>query len=217
MILGAKTLRACQVCGKPFYGSDARFYCPDCAKAKKLDTVIKIRTCQDCGVEFFGGPRARRCPACARKAKQETDKKAKKRGVRRPLGSIDKCEICGMEYTVTSGRQKYCSEYCQRKGTLEWQKEHKKGYNKKSGQDIMYHERKKKTKKICAYCLREFSDNTCSNLCSDYCRSEQRKINQCKADIKRGYNRDLEKYKKAREDYRKKVGTDNNENRFLKV
>ena len=131
-----KTLRACQVCGRAFYGSADCNYCPSCAKDKKLNTVVKIRTCQDCGIEFHGGPRARRCPHCARKAQQEVNRQCKKSGANRPLGSIDKCVICGKEYTVVSGRQKYCSGACQRKGVLEWQREHKRGYNKASGQDV---------------------------------------------------------------------------------
>lgn len=132
--MGYRTKRACQVCCKPFYGSTDCHYCPACARVKKLDTVVKIRACQDCGVEFYGGPRARRCPDCAYKAKQETDKQHKKMGAKRPLGSIDKCVICGKEYTVVSGRQKYCSGTCQRKGVLAWQRENKKVYNKISGQ-----------------------------------------------------------------------------------
>ena len=73
-----RTKRACQVCGKPFYGGADCHYCPECAKAKKLDTVVKIRTCADCAAEFFGGPRARRCLDCAYKAVQETNKQHKR-------------------------------------------------------------------------------------------------------------------------------------------
>lgn len=198
-----KTKRACQVCGKPFYGSTDHHYCPLCAKVKKLDTFVKIRTCQDCKVEFYGGPRSKRCPDCAYKAKQETGKRHKKTGAKRPLGSIDKCVICGAEYTVVSGRQKYCSDACQRKGVLEWKRVHKRGYDKASGQDIKKIDRRKQTQKICVYCLRPFASDKPTNTCSDYCRKEQSKITQCVADIKRGYKRNLDKYIKVREDYRR--------------
>ncbi len=57
-----KTKRACQVCGKPFYGGDDSWYCPDRVKSKKMDAVVKIRVCQDCGVGFYGGLMARRRP-----------------------------------------------------------------------------------------------------------------------------------------------------------
>lgn len=201
-----RTKRACQVCGKPFYGSTDCHYCPDCARVKKLDTVVKIRTCKDCGIEFYGGPRARRCPDCAYKAQQETGRRHKKTGTKRPLGSIDKCVICGAEYTVVSGRQKYCSDSCQRKGVLAWQREHKRGYNKTSGQDIKKTERRKQAQKICVYCLRTFTSDKPTNTCSDYCRREQGKITQCVSDINRGYNRDYDKYIIKRDDYRREKG-----------
>lgn len=197
-----RTKRACQVCGKPFYGSTDCHYCPECAKAKKLDTVVKIRTCQDCNIEFCGGPRARRCPDCAYKAQQETGRRHKKAGTRRPLGSIDKCVICGAEYTVVSGRQKYCSDSCQRKGVLAWQREHKKGYHKTSGQDVKKMERRKQAQKICVYCLRTFTSDRPTNFCSDYCRSEQKKLHQCITDINRGYNRNYSNYINKRNKYR---------------
>lgn len=203
-----KTKRACLECGKPFYGLKDCYYCPGCAKAKKLDTVVTIRTCMDCGIEFYGGPRARRCPDCAYEAQQETSRRHKKTGTKRPLGSTDKCVICGREYTVVSGRQKYCSTDCQRKGVLEWQREHKRGYDKASGQDIKKQERRKRAQKICVYCLRAFASGTSTNTCSDYCRREQSKLAQCIADIKRGYKRDYDKYINKRDKYRKEVSLD---------
>lgn len=203
-----RTQKACQVCGKLFYGGMDCFYCPQCAKDKKIDTVVKIRTCQDCGLEFYGGPRARRCPDCAYKARQETDKIHKKSGTRRLLGSIDKCVICGKEYTVVSGRQKYCSDACQRKGVLEWQREHKRGYNKASGQDVKKMARRKQAQKVCVYCLRTFKSDTPTNFCSNYCRIEQKKLQQCISDINRGYGRNLEKYEYKKNKYREECQSD---------
>lgn len=200
-----RTKRACQVCGKPFYGGTDNFYCPECARAKKLDTVAKIRTCQDCGVKFYGGPRARRCPDCAYRAQQETNRLHKKRGTMRLLGSIDKCAICGKEYTVVSGRQKYCSDVCQRKGVLEWQREHKKGYNPASGQDVKKIERRKQAQKICVYCLRIFASDKPTNLCSDHCRREQERLRQSVADLNRGYKSDYDRLADLRERYRQAV------------
>lgn len=200
-----RTKRACQICGTPFYGGVDCHYCPKCTINKKLDTVVKIRICKDCNIKFYGGPRARRCPDCAYKAAQETSRQHKKAGTKRPLGSIDKCTICGKEYIVKSGRQKYCSDYCMKKGVLKWQMEHKKGYSKVSGQDIKKMERRSHQKKICVYCLRTFTSNTPSNLCSNECRKEQKKFIQCIGDLNRGYNRDLKKYENKRQEYRSKV------------
>lgn len=196
------------VCGKHFYGNSSDcLYCPSCAKEKRLESVIQIRICQDCGIEFSGGPRARRCPDCAYKAQQETNKRFKEQGgAMRPIGSIDKCVICGNEYTVVSGRQKYCKNpLCQRKGISEWRKQNRKGYNKLSGQDIKKQERRKQAQKICVYCLRKFTSNKPTNTCSDYCRNEHKKIRECIADINRGYDRDYDKYINKRNKYREKV------------
>lgn len=203
-----RTVRACQICGRPFRGGSGCHYCPGCAREKKLDTVVRIRTCQDCGAEFSGGPRARRCPECARRACQKTWRQYRKTGPARPLGSTDHCVICGAPYTVRSGRQMYCSVSCQRKGVLAWQREHKRGYGRTSGQDAKKAERRRKSAKICVYCLRPFSGNGSSNLCSPYCRTERGKLLQCIADVKRGKRRNLEKYEKRMEEYREECRND---------
>lgn len=204
MVKYYRTKKACQVCGKSFYGGYDCFYCPDCARDKKLDTVVRIRTCQDCGTEFYGGPRARRCPQCAHVAAI----KYKPRKTIRPIGSVDKCAICGEEYIVRSGKQKYCSEICQRKGVLEWQREHKKDYHKERQQKIKKQERRDAQIKICIYCLKPFKSDTATNLCSDYCRTEHIKLRQCLADVKRGQKRNLDQYLEKREDYRKQVSSE---------
>ena len=196
-----KTKKVCQMCGAIYEGKKDCHYCPKCAKEKKIDTVLKKRICKDCGIEFLGGPRAKRCPNCSFKAASKNRSKITKR----PLGSTDKCVICGKEYIVKSGRQKYCSDECQRIGVLAWQREHKKGYNKASGQDIKRKERKQAQMKACVYCMRPFKSDVSTNLCSDYCRTEYKKLQMCKADIKRGQKRNLQKYIDAMIAYRAKV------------
>ena len=199
-----RTVRVCQVCGKEFHGHPDNHYCQDCAKSKKLDTVLRIRICQDCDAKFLGGPRASRCQNCAEKAAKENAKRFRQKGAARPLGSIDKCTICGEDYIVTAGRQKYCSK-CQRIGILQWQREHKKDYHKNPDIVAKKQERRNQQEKVCIYCLRSFKANSPSSLCSDYCRKEQKKLVQCIADIKRGYNRDLKKYEEKRDKYREEV------------
>ena len=78
----------------------------------------------------------------------------------------------------------------------------KKGYSKASGQDIKKQKRRKQAQKICVYCLRTFMSNTSTNVCSDYCRVEQKKLTQCISDINRGYKRNYDKYIKRRNEYR---------------
>lgn len=200
-----KTKKACQICGKPFYGLMDNFYCPECARKRKSESVIKLRSCQDCGIEFFGGPRAKRCPDCASQAQRENKKRYQSRGAQRPIGSVDICQWCGAEYIVNSGRQKYCSVKCQRSAVLLWQREHKKEYHKISEQIEHKRERRSNVKKICVYCGQEFSSNAPTNVCSEKCRYEQQKISMCIADINRGRKRDLQKYLDKREAARKEI------------
>lgn len=196
-------MKSCAVCGTLFYGGPDRFYCPGCAQAKKSGSTLRPRSCQDCGVKFLGGPRARRCPSCAQAARANY-----KRGpTARPIGSTDFCALCGNEYTVAAGRQKYCPG-CRRQGVLEWQKDHKKNYHKTSGQADKKQARRDSAQKACVYCLRPFAGSSLSNTCSAYCRAEHRKLLQCTADIRRGKPRCLEKYEEKMEKYREECRND---------
>lgn len=199
-----KTQKVCQNCGKNFWAPYGYYYCTECAKKRKTDTVVRIRTCQDCGVEFFGGPRARRCPDCAYEAKKESTRHYKKNGPQRKIGSIDKCERCGKEYVVSGGRQKYCDD-CKREALLEWQRPRKREYNKMTNQKEKKKERRRATEKVCVYCGRKFSTTTTTTLCSDYCRERQQKYRQCINDINRGHKRRLDILEKEREEYREEV------------
>ncbi|MCU6709375.1 hypothetical protein M6D81_11715 [Paenibacillus sp. J5C_2022] len=69
------------------------------------------RKCRTCSVTFTGGPRAYYCPACREERKRQTTneyKRRKQQGGVRPLGSTDKCEMCGGEYIVEGGLQRFC-------------------------------------------------------------------------------------------------------------
>lgn len=198
----SRTQRCCKNCGKIFFGNIDSLMCPECAKISRKQNVIRTRICIDCGRSFEGGPRAKRCPECRNIATSENKKRHIKSGTVRALGSIDICVLCGHEYIVNSGRQKYCPA-CRQKAMLKWQRDHKaensyEAYKKKQ-------ERRKQRKKVCAYCLRTFWVNTSSNLCSNYCRSQQKRMNQYKADIKRGYNCNIQELEKLREEYRNTV------------
>ena len=67
-----------------------------------------------------------------------------------------------------------------------------------------------RTIRKCADCGREFESHTTTNVCSDYCRTEQKKITMCKTDIRIGRNRNLDEYLDAREEYRNKVRKESN-------
>lgn len=193
----SKGERLCQSCGKPFIGVRDSHYCSECA-AKIKSNVIANRICTDCGTTFQGGPRARRCPDCREVAKRMRPRKP----TMRPLGSVDQCKRCGGDYTVESGRQKYCPS-CQRDASLEWQRDHKIGYSKNHDVNSRKQEKRKNQQKICKYCQRPFRTDTTTVYCSEYCKKEQSKLNQAILDSKRGMNRNIGKYEEAREEYRK--------------
>lgn len=199
-----RTQRVCQVCGKAFWGVYDAHYCVECAENLKGSSVMRIRTCADCGADFPGGPRAKRCPECRVIARRKGQKEYRKNGTARPLGSTDKCKICGNIYTVSSSRQLYCAE-CKREANLEWQREHKKGYWRKPDILERRQEKRENQQKVCVYCLRHFKSNKPESYCSDYCRKEQEKYFACIYDIKRGQSRNIAKYEAKRNNYREFV------------
>ena len=199
-----RTKRACIDCGKAFYGDLDKLYCDECAKKRKSD-VMRIRTCKMCGAEFSGGPRAFYCPNCRVIRKRDAEKRHREKGTARPIGSVAKCEWCGVEYVVNSGRQKYCSDECQREAVLEWQRDHKQRYNIESGQYDKKIEKRKNSLKICVYCGKQFHSDVATNLCSDYCRRKQKQIHMRVSDAKRGVKSNIEQLMQERNEYRKSI------------
>lgn len=200
-----RTQRNCKHCGKIYYGGVDSLYCPECAQMARKNNVVRDRICIDCGTTFPGGPRARRCPECRHVAMLEASRRSRQRGTIRPLGSVDVCPVCGQEYIVVSGRQKYCSDNCQRAAVLEWQRERKKEYNTDQRVVQARKSRRAERQKVCAYCLRPFWESSSTNLCSNYCRSQQKQIQWCESEARQGHNVDLQKYYNARDEYREKI------------
>lgn len=100
-------LRICRKCGKEYTSYPESSLCPTCvAEAKK--TTLRTRVCRTCGTSFQGGPRAWYCPSCRKEREQERNRRHKRNGPARLLGSIDQCVVCGGDYVVSSGLQKYC-------------------------------------------------------------------------------------------------------------
>lgn len=77
-----------------------------------MSVVVKPRVCRQCGAIFDGGPRAWHCPECRSRRRADAERRYRDKGRKadRPLGSIDKCTVCGKEYVVKSSRQKYCPD-----------------------------------------------------------------------------------------------------------
>lgn len=143
------------------------------------------------------------------KLRKKENSKHRKGAPIRPLGSLDSCQLCGEQYTVVGGRQKYCPN-CQHDAILAWQRPHKISYNKRPDVIQTKKERRNERKKICVYCLRPFWDSTASNLCSDYCRKQQFRMQQYLREIKRENNCNIQALEESREKYREKVKNENN-------
>lgn len=140
--------------------------------------MIMERTCRECSILFQGGPRAYYCPGCRieRQREQSRDfKKRKQKGDYRPLGSADKCEMCGEEYRVEAGIQRFC-EKCQkphanehdRLTSIEFYKENKESINPERNV------RRRTGVKQCAWCGKEFKSSTRSVTCSDECKRQHK-------------------------------------------
>ena len=71
------------------------------------------RLCCECGILFMGGARSLRCLPCRYQRQLETNRQYKERvrnNEHRPVGSTAACSVCGQEYVVTGGLQKYCPD-----------------------------------------------------------------------------------------------------------
>lgn len=203
-----KTLRECMTCGKPFYGSHDHFYCPICAEDRKINKPPLAKICKDCGVEFIGYSNERRCPRCVEAALQESYRRYwDKGGTQRPMGSTDKCVLCGKEYTVRNGLQKYCSDECRSMAYVPKRKEHKKIYYRTSVRAAEFKQRRKQVTNICVYCLQPFKKciGSPTNVCSDYCRSKHQKLKRYESYVKRGMTNNYIKQLEEREQYREQV------------
>lgn len=103
--------RVCRRCGKNYEGPQGSSLCPVCVETQRHKSNLKPRTCQSCGAAFLGGTRAYYCPDCRAERKKEEKRRYQERkaaGKVREIGSMDLCSVCGKEYTVSSGNQRFC-------------------------------------------------------------------------------------------------------------
>ena len=168
--------RRCLTCGAEFEGRQDAILCPACAQASKDSTHIRPRTCRQCGAIFPGGPRAWYCPVCRRERRREADRRHKRQGPKRPLGSMDVCPICGKEYVVTGGLQKYCPACApeairaiDRQQSMAWNREH-------IDIDRQREQRQEATAEIpCVICGKPFKPDAPALTCSPECAAELRR------------------------------------------
>lgn len=178
-------LKQCTKCGKSFQTDNTfQAMCDECLAASKKSTLA-TRTCRQCGVKFTGGPRAWYCPECRESRVKEQRKQCRKNGPKRPIGSTDKCVVCGAEYIVVGPNQRYCKS-CAEEATRE--------ADRKAGIAYYYEKDYNKTRstrgrhgtKLCVICGKPFSGRGVSVVCSDECKAQLKKLYAYEADIKRG-------------------------------
>lgn len=180
-------LRSCKKCGKE-YRTDRpdTYFCPECSKESRKSAPIRDRVCRECGVTFPGGPRAWYCQSCRAERTKEAAKRYHKNGAARKIGSMDHCERCGAEYTVESGRQRYCKA-CAEEATRENVHAHKRMYMEEHKETFNEHKRiMRQDRKVCAVCGAVFDADTVTVTCSEACAAELRRLRQAEADFRRG-------------------------------
>ncbi len=154
---------------------------------------MRPRICSTCGKTFLGGPRARYCPDCRLERRREQDRRQKAQGSTRKLGSIQVCERCGAEYTMTNGRQRYCPDCAQeavREAVAPHKREQAKAYDHKHRKTLLEGVR------LCVICGKPITGDrakTAVNTCSPECDAQRRKLRQYEADVKRGRARNKPK------------------------
>lgn len=169
-------IRQCKRCKKQFEPATSdTYYCDDCRIVLKRESVFKSAICAECGKQFIGGIAAKYCPECRRKKANEASAKCKKNKDKRKLGSTDYCQKCGAEYTVKSGKQKYCAEcagiaLAEHNREVSQQRYHENNLKEKQA------EQKRELKRestVCPACGKPFTPNRANQM---YCSAECRKI-----------------------------------------
>lgn len=136
--------------------------------------MIQERICKTCGRSFQGGPRAYYCIACRTERQKSRDRDRKKNGPNRPLGSTDKCEKCGKDYIVNAGLQRFCPE-CRPEHTLEYDRYTSIDFYRKNSDTInAVRNPRRRKKRNCEWCGKEYEAVTRTNTCSAECRRKLR-------------------------------------------
>lgn len=168
--------RICKYCGAEYSGDPGSSACPACV-TKIRSTTIRDCICRACGTTFQGGPRAWYCPICRAERRREADRRHKRTGTSRKLGSTDLCQICGQPYTVTGSLQKYCPSCApeavraiDRQQSAAWQQANATPEQRRA-------ERQAYTAPtICAVCGKPFVPDTVAHTCSPECQAAYAKI-----------------------------------------
>lgn len=179
-------LKKCIACGKLFMARPDQAKCDDCIAAIRV-TTLRPRSCRQCGITFDGGPRAWYCPDCRAERQRQRGAARRKTGPKRPLGSIDKCVVCGKEYIVTGGLQKYCKD-CAPEAVRAIDREQSKQWNKEHGFYDARREQGRNGVKICVICGGVIQPGSPAVTCSPECNRKKLRLSQAEIAQKHGVN-----------------------------
>lgn len=179
--------KLCKQCRNPFQTEKSEaVLCPTCSEAYFKSASLNDRTCRQCGIVFRGGPRAWYCPDCRLQRRRESDRRHKRTGTSRPLGSTDKCIRCGCDYVVNSARQVYCKSCCDA-AVLENVRRQSRQYNA-DHKDALYAQKyaSRRNRNVCIICGSVYDATTPTVTCSPVCAAKLKKLRQDESDFHRG-------------------------------
>lgn len=179
--------KLCKMCRKPFQAENSEaVLCPTCSESYFKSASLNDRTCRQCGTVFRGGPRAWYCQDCRLQRRREADRRHKRNGTSRPLGSTDKCIRCGREYVVNSARQVYCKA-CSEIAVPETVRRQSRQYNA-ARKDALYAQKSasRRNRNVCIICGSVYDATTPAATCSATCAAKLKKLRQDETDIRRG-------------------------------
>ncbi len=182
----------CARCGKIIQASKEITLCDECRAAAQRENVLRTRTCRTCGTQFVGGPRAWYCPNC--RAERKKAQQAKRKSPNRKLGSIDYCEICGKEYIVNGGLQRYCPD-CKAEAVAVKDRAQGRAYMQEHrAESLKRKQENQRNRKICVVCGKPFYTGTPHVTCSAQCAATLRAQKQRETDFRRGRRSSTEPY-----------------------
>ena len=179
--------RICKSCGATYSGSPGSYYCPDCAARARSENVYRVRVCIDCGSTFTGYPKSKRCPRCRDAATAAREARYRVTGSTRHLGDVDQCTICGADYVVTGGLQRYCPKCApdarrssDNQSSRAWNAAHKE-------QRAPIIKQLKRQPRYCVVCGKEITSKTATVTCGDPdCVRKRKAAWRHQADYNRG-------------------------------
>ena len=181
MVYGMR-IRHCKKCGITFATDRRKVYlCPACSSVAFREHYIKDRICIVCKKTFPGNPSSKYCPACLVDHKREMNRKFKRTGMGRPIGSEDICISCGSKYIVTGSKQKWCKA-CAASAAKAARRAYDRKYRESNREYIdSYYAAMRVDSKACVVCGRPFGGRGPTVTCSDACAKEQLRIRQKRA------------------------------------